>query len=88
MTNTLTKVKNEIQTNPQSAESLILYALISSLRMEKSGFMFILRKLRDLSPANRQLAYELMELMAINGNQGVEWEAGLEAIDKAIKGFQ
>ncbi len=86
MTNTLTKVKNKIQTNPQSAESLILYALISSLRMEKSGFMFILRKLRDLSPANRQLAYELMELMATNGNQGVEWEAGLEAIDKAIKG--
>ncbi len=86
MTNTLTKVKNEIQTNPQSAESLILYALISSLRMEKSGFMFILRKLRDLSPANRQLAYELMELMATNGNQGVEWEAGLAAIDKAIKG--
>ncbi len=86
MTNILNKVTKVIQTNPQSAESLILYALISSLRMEKSGFMFILRKLRDLSPANRQLAYELMELMATNGNQGVEWETGLEAIDKAIKG--
>jgi hypothetical protein len=88
MTNTLTKVTKAIQTNPQSAESLILYALISSLRMEKSGFMFILRKLRDLSPANRQLAYDLMELMATNGNQGVEWEAGLEAIDNAVKGLQ
>jgi hypothetical protein len=86
MTDILKKVTKAIQTNPHSAESLILYALISSLRMEKSGFMFILRKLRDLSPANRQLAYELMELMATNGNQGVEWKGGLEAIDKAIKG--
>ena len=87
MNDILNQVTKVIETNPHSAESLILYALISTLRMEKGGYMFMLRKLRDLSPDNRQLAYELIELMAINGNQGEAWENALVSLDSAIKGL-
>ena len=87
MNDILNQVTKVIETNPHSAESLILYALISTLRMEKGGYMFMLRKLRDLSPDNRQLAYELIELMANNGNQGEAWENALVSLDSAIKGL-
>ncbi len=87
MNDILNRVTKVIQSNTQGGESLILYALISTLRMEKGGYMFMLRKLRDLSPDNRQLAYELIELMAKNGNQGLEWEAALKTLDSAIKGL-
>lgn len=85
MSDLLKRITKVIQSSPRGGESLILYALVSTLRMEKGGYMFMLSKLRDLSPENRQLAYELVELMAVNGNRGVEWEAALEAMDKAIK---
>lgn len=87
MNDILNQVTKVIETNPHSAESLILYALISTLRMEKGGYMFMLRKLRDLSPDKRQLAYELIELMANNGNQGEAWENALVSLDSAIKGL-
>ncbi len=82
----LQQVVKLIQANPHSGPGLNLYALVSTLRMEKGGYMYMLRKLRDLSPEHRQLAYGLMELMAENGNQGEAWEKALEAMDAAIKG--
>ncbi len=81
----LARVVEQVKANPHGGESLILYALVSTLRMEKSGYMYMLRKLRDLSPDNRQLAYGLMELMAGGGNQGPAWEAALQALDAAVK---
>lgn len=75
-----------IKANPHGGASLNLYALISTLKMEKGGYMYMLRKLRDLSPEHRQLAYGLMELMAENGNQGAAWEQALEAMDAAVRG--
>lgn len=81
----LDQVIELIQSSPQGGESLILYALVSTLRMEKGGYLFMLRKLRDLSPENRQLAYGLIELMANGENQGPAWNAALEAVDAAIK---
>ncbi len=74
-----------ITANPHSADSLSLYALVSTLRMEKTGYLYTLRKLRDLDNEHRQLAYELMELMAQNGNEGDAWEAALEAMDAAVR---
>ena len=74
-----------VEASPHGGESLTLYALMSTLRMDKSGYMFLLRKLRDLQPQHRQLAYQLMELMAENGNQGEAWESALVAIDTAMK---
>ena len=81
----LEKVVAIIQDDPHSGLSLNLYALVSTLRMEKSGYMYMLRKLRDLSAEHRAIAYELMELMARNGNQGEAWDAALQAMDEAIK---
>ena len=82
----LQQVVELIKTNPHGGASLNLYALISTLKMEKGGYMYMLRKLRDLNPEHRQLAYGLMELMAENGNQGAAWEQALEAMDAAVKG--
>lgn len=82
----LQQVVELIKANPHGGASLNLYALISTLKMEKGGYMYMLRKLRDLNPEHRQLAYGLMELMAENGNQGAAWEQALEAMDSAVKG--
>ncbi len=86
MNDVLEKVVHSIRENPQGGESLVLYALVSTLRMEKSGYLFMLRKFRDLSAENRQLAYELIELMAKNQNSGEQWEQALRDMDAAIKG--
>jgi hypothetical protein len=82
----LQQVVDIIRANPHSGLSLNLYALVSTLKMEKSGYMYMLRKLRDLTPEQRQLAYSLMELMAEHGNRGEAWEAALKAMDEAIRG--
>jgi hypothetical protein len=81
----LQQVVELIRTNPRGGASLSLYALVSTLRMEKSGYLYTLRKLRDLSPGHRQLAYGLMELMAEHGNQGPVWEQALAEMDAAVK---
>lgn len=82
----LKQVVELIKANPHGGASLNLYALISTLKMEKGGYMYMLRKLRDLNPEHRQLAYGLMELMAENGNQGGAWEQALQVMDSAVKG--
>ena len=84
--NVLQQVVEIIEAGPHSGAGLNLYALISTLRMENSGYMYMLRKLRDLSPEHRLLAYGLMELMAENGNQGEAWDAALQAMDRAVRG--
>lgn len=86
MSDVLDRLVARVQADPQGAESLLLYALASTLRMENSGYLFILRKLRDLSPENRTLAYDLMELMARGGNRGEDWERSLAALDAAVRG--
>jgi len=75
-----------IEADPHAGLSLKLYALVSTLRMENSGYMYMLRKLGDLSAEQRQLAYGLMELMARDGNRGESWEAAVQAMDRAIRG--
>jgi hypothetical protein len=82
----LQQVVDIIKAGPHSGPGLNLFALISTLRMEGSGYMYMLRKLRDLSPEHRQLAYALMELMAENANQGEAWEAALLEMDEAVRG--
>jgi hypothetical protein len=82
----LKRVVTIIEAEPHSGLSLNLYALVSTLKMENSAYMFMLRKLRDLSAEHRQLAYGLMELMARSGNRGEAWEAAVQAMDRAISG--
>ncbi len=81
----LQEVTELITTDPHSGAALNLYALISTLRMEKTGYMYMLRKLRDLAPDNRKLAYRLMEFMAEGGNEGDAWEQSLLQMDEAIR---
>jgi len=82
----LQQVVEIVKAGPHSGPALNLYALISTLKMEKSGYMYMLRKLRDLSPEHRQLAYGLMELMAEQGNRGEKWDAAVQAMDAAVRG--
>jgi hypothetical protein len=82
----LQQVVDLVTADPHGGVSLNLYALVSTLRMEKGGYLYTLRKLRDLGPEHRQLAYGLMDLMARNGNRGEAWEAALSAMDEAVKG--
>lgn len=82
----LQKVVDTVCAQPHSGVSLTLYALVSTLKMEKSGYMYMLRKLRDLNTEQRQLAYGLMELMAERGNQGEAWETAVRAMDEAVRG--
>ncbi len=81
----LQQVVDLIRADPHNGASLNLYALVSTLRMEKGGYMYMLRKLRDLGPEHRQLAYGLMELMAVHGNRGEAWEAALATMDEALR---
>ena len=82
----LEKLVEIIKVDPHSSLSLNLYALVSTLRMENSGYLYNLGKLRDLPAEHRQLAYGLMELMARNGNRGEVWEAAVRTMDQAIRG--
>ncbi|HSJ49341.1 MAG TPA: hypothetical protein VLA26_10875 [Gammaproteobacteria bacterium] len=81
----LREITELLEADPHSGTALNLYALMSTLRMEKSGYMYMLRKLRDLAPEQRQLAYRLMELMARGGNTGEEWEQALARMDEAVR---
>ena len=82
--NAITQLQEIIKADPHSGPSLNLYALVSTLKMENSGYMYMLRKLRDLSAEHRTLAYGLMELMAHDGNRGEVWEAAVQAMDRAV----
>jgi hypothetical protein len=81
----LDRVVAEIRAAPHSAAALTLYALVSTLEFEGAGYLFKLDKLRDLSPAQRELAYGLLELMARGGNVGVSWKAAKQTMDEIVR---
>lgn len=83
---TLEQVVRVVEEAPESAQALLLYALMSTLAVEKAGCMFKLTKLREMDSQTRQLAYGLMELMAREENQGPAWEQARSRIDEAIRG--
>jgi hypothetical protein len=84
----LQEVVERVVADPHGGSSLMLYALTSTLRMERTGYLYTLRKLREMDPPTRRLAYGLMELMAEGGNRGPEWEEALARMDSAIRGCQ
>ena len=84
MTDPLEDLVVEVAAAPQSAAALTLYALISTLEFERAGYLFKLVKLRDLSVAQRALAYRLMELMALGQNQGDAWDDAKRRVDALI----
>lgn len=86
MTPTLEAVVAEVAAAPQSAAALTLYALVSTLEFERAGYLFKLLKLRDLSAAQRQLAYRLIEMMAEGQNQGADWRSAKARMDGLVRG--
>lgn len=86
MSQVLDDLVNEVAAAPDSAGALTLYALVSTLEYERAGYLFKLAKLRDLAPAQRALAYRLMDLMAEGGNAGPEWDAAKARLDALVRG--
>lgn len=85
MSEVLDEVTEEIAASPHSAAALTLYALVCTLEFEQAGYLFKLAKLRDLSAAQRQLAYRLMELMAAGGNAGPTWQRAKQRLDALVR---
>jgi len=81
----LSAVTQTISKDPHSASALILYALVNTLAYEKSGCLFKLDKLRDLDAADRQLAYELIEIMVRGDNQQPAFKLAKDNLDQLVR---
>lgn len=82
----LEQVTSIIEADPRSGQSLLLFALVSTLNVEKTGHMYMLGKLREFTPENRQLAYGLMELMANNRTHDEAWQQAVTRMEEAVRG--
>lgn len=83
----LKQVAGVMEQNPHSGQSLLLFALCKTLDMPKGGHMYMLKKLQDMTPETRQLAYRLMEYMAegkIDNNP--EWQESIKKMEAIIQG--
>jgi len=82
----LQRVIAKIEADPHSGQSLLLFALAKTLDMPRGGHMYMLQKLREMTPDTRAMAYALMEHMAEGRNTGPEWDAAIARMEKAIRG--
>ena len=82
----LEKITQEIAKDPRSGQSLLLFALVATLNVEKTGHMYMLGKLKEFTPENRQLAYEVIELMAVNECSRETWREAFTNMEAAIRG--
>ena len=86
MENVLDKVIEVVSRDSHSGQSLLLFALMATLNVEKGGHMYMLSKLKEFSEENRPLAYGLMELMA-QGKVGDEaWQRAYSKVESTIRG--
>jgi hypothetical protein len=85
--NILERITTVIQENPHSGQSLLLFALCKTLDMPKGGHMYMLKKLQEMTPEIRLLAYDVMEYMANGKNQNnPDWTTYIEKMEIYIKG--
>ena len=82
----LQQVLNVVKENPHSGQALLLFALCKTLDIEKGGHMYLLAKLKEISPDNRQLAYQLMEYMAEGHTGNEEWQQLIINMENLIRG--
>lgn len=82
----LDEISEIIVNDPRSGQSLLLFALIATLNVEKTGHLYMLGKLKEFSPENRQLAYRVIELMAENGIGTDAWHQAYTKMETAIRG--
>jgi hypothetical protein len=85
-TDVLQKVHHLVQQSPHSAPALMLFALCKTLDTEKGNHMYTLGKLKDLSAEHRQLAYQLIELMATGCTHDEHWNSTLGSMEALIRG--
>jgi hypothetical protein len=85
-TDPLTETLVLIESAPESASALTLYALVSTLEHQNAGCLFKLTKLLDLAESHRPLAYGLMELLAKGEVGGERWTAAKTQMDDLIRG--
>ena len=81
----LDEIHEIVKDSPHSSQSLLLFALLKTLDVEKSGHMYMLEKLKEMTPDSRQLAYGAMELMVDNKIHDQEWKTKLELIENTIR---
>lgn len=81
----LDRVYSVIKESPHSTQSLLLFALIKTLDIEKGGHMYMLEKLKDMTHESRMLSYELMEIMASNQAHNEVWQEKVSLIETAIR---
>ena len=82
----LEKITQQIIEDPRSGQSLLLFALAATLNVEKTGHMYMLSKLKEFTPDNRQLAYGIIELMANGGVGNEAWHQAYAQMETAIRG--
>ena len=82
----LGKITEQIENDPRSGQSLLLFALLATLNVEKTGHMYMLAKLKEFTPENRQLAYGVIEMMANNEIGGEAWHQAYTQMEAAIRG--
>jgi hypothetical protein len=76
----------QIENDSRSGQSLLLYALVKTLTIPQGGHMYLLTKLKEMTPETRQLAYGLMEMMAQGGTATEAWKEAEQRMDRAIAG--
>jgi len=81
----LDKIYQTIKADPHAAQSLLLFALLKTLDIQKGGHMYMLSKLKEMSVESRQLAYGLMEMMAEGQTLSEHWQVTLQKIEAAIR---
>ena len=82
----LEQIVQQITADPRSGQSLLLFALVATLNVEKTGHMYMLSKLKEFTPENRQLAYAVIELMANNEIGNEAWQQAYAQMEQAIRG--
>lgn len=82
----LEKITQQISNDPRSGQSLLLFALLATLNVEKTGHMYMLGKLKEFTPENRQLAYGVIEMMANNEIGDEAWHKAYAQMEAAIRG--
>lgn len=81
----LENVYEIVKADPHSGQSLLLFALLKTLDIQKGGHMYMLSKLKEMSAESRQLAYGLMEMMAEGQTLSQDWQIKLQQIEAAIR---
>ena len=81
----LKEIVDLIGAAPHSAPALTLYALVSTLEFEKAGCLFKLDKLKDLDAGQRQLAYQLMEMLVAGQVGHADWQMAKSRMDALVR---